>query len=109
MVLIALAGLMLQVSVLTRRSAALGYRSAAVQVAQVWMHGLPWDGIPKAVGCVADTIGQLAYTRCTTVADLTARLRRVTAVVAAADVLMAPAESVVIDCVKPLSPSPFRP
>lgn len=108
-VLIALGGLMFQVSLYTRRSAALAYRSAAIQAAEAWMWGLPWDSIPAAVGCITDTSGQLIYSRCLSVQDLAARHRRLTTVVSAMGNLTVPAETLVIDRVRALSPSPFLP
>lgn len=112
-VLIALGGLMFQVSLGTRRAAALSYRSAAAQDAQAWSLGLPWDSLPQAVpagavGCTTDTTGQLIYTRCSTVADLTSR-KRVTVVLSAMGNLTVPPETLVVDRVKPRAFSPFLP
>ena len=113
LVLIALGGLMFQVSLGTRRAAAVSYQSAAAYVAEAWMQGLPWDSIPMAVpngavGCVTDTVGQLIYNRCSTVVDLTATLRRLTAVLSATGNLTTRPETLVIDRVK-ASISPFTP
>jgi hypothetical protein len=107
LVLMALGGLMFQVSLQTRRSAALSYRSAATQMAQAWAEVLPWDSILSAVGCIAGTSGQLQYSRCATVQNLSARLKRVTVVISATGNLTAPPETLAIDRAKPQSGSPF--
>lgn len=107
LVLLALAGLMFDVSLGTRRSAALSYRSAAVQMAQAWIAALPWDSIPSSVGCTGDTTGQLVYSRCVTVQSPSSKLRRVTVVITPTGALTAPPETVVVDRGKPLSLSPF--
>lgn len=113
LVLIALGGLMFQVSLGTRRAAAVSYQTAAAHVAEAWMQGLPWDSLPKAVpngavGCVTDTVGQLIYSRCSTVADLTANLRRLTAVLTSTGNLTTRPDTLVIDRVQ-TSMSPFTP
>lgn len=108
LVLLALGGLMFQVSLSTRRSAALSYRNAAAQGAQGWVLGLPWDSLPSAVGCITDTTGQLIYSRCTTAVD-TANLKRLSVVLSATGNLTAPPETLLIYRVKPKSASPFSP
>lgn len=107
LVLLALAGLMFDVSLGTRRSAALSYRSAAAQMAQGWIAALPWDSIPSSVGCTADTTGRLVYTRCVSVQSPSSKLRRVTVVITPTGALTAPPETVVVDRAKPLPLSPF--
>jgi type II secretory pathway pseudopilin PulG len=109
LVLVALGGLMFQVSLQTRRSAALSYRSAAAQKAQAYVEGLPWDSIGAAVGCVADNAGQLAYTRCVTVQNLAINLKRITVVLTSTGNLVAPPETLVVDRTKPQLPFPAWP
>ena len=108
-VLVALAGLMFQVSLQTRRSAALSYRSAAAQMAQAYVESLPWDSLPGAVGCTALTAGQLSYTRCLTVQSLSTTLRRITAVLTSTGNLVAPPDTLVVDRAKPQLPFPVLP
>jgi prepilin-type N-terminal cleavage/methylation domain-containing protein len=108
-VLIALAGLMFQVSQQTRRSAALSYRGAAAQLAQAYVEGLPWDSIPGAVGCASLTAGQLAYTRCLTVQDVGTGLRRVTVVLTSTGNLVAPPDTLVVDRARQRSAFPVAP
>jgi type II secretory pathway pseudopilin PulG len=106
-VLLALAGIMFDVSLGTRRSAALSYRSAAAQMAQARVATLPWDSIPSAVGCVSDTTGQLIYSRCVSFESLRSNLRRVSVVITPTGALVAPPETVVVDRAKPLPLAPF--
>ncbi|GIW51944.1 MAG: hypothetical protein KatS3mg081_1299 [Gemmatimonadales bacterium] len=108
-VLIALAGLMFDVSLGTRRSAALSYRSAAAQMAQAWIAALPWDSLSSAVGCTSDSTGQLVYSRCVTVQDLSSDQKRVTIVITPTGALTAPPDTIVVDRAKPLPLSPFLP
>ncbi len=108
-VLIALAGLMFDVSLGTRRSAALSYRSAAAQMAQAWIAALPWDSLSTAVGCTSGTAGQLAYSRCVTVEDLSSKRKRVTIVITPTGALTAPPDTIVVDRAKPLPLTPFVP
>jgi type II secretory pathway pseudopilin PulG len=109
MVLLALAGLMFDVSLGTRSSAALSYRSAASQMAQAWIAALPWDSIDTAVGCSAGTTGQLLYSRCVTVQNLSGGRKRVTIVITPTGTLTAPPDTIVVDRAKPLPLSPFLP
>lgn len=114
LVLLALGGLMFSVSFQTRRSATLSWRSAAAQMAEAWTNGLPWDSIPQpvpggVVGCTAHATGQLEYSRCGTVQDVTDRLKRITVVLSATGALVAPPETLVIDRTKPQNISPFSP
>lgn len=114
LVLVALGGLMYSVSYQTRRSAALAYRAGATQTAEAWANGLPWDSVPKAVpngavGCTSGTNGQLAYSRCGTVADVTSTLRRIILVISSTGNLVALPETLVVDRTKPANVSPFSP
>jgi prepilin-type N-terminal cleavage/methylation domain-containing protein len=104
-VLVALGGLMFQVARHTRQSAAAGYSSAAVTSAGAWAQTLPWDSLPGAAGCVDDTIGQFTYSRCTTVANRTSRLRRVTVVISPTGVLTPQPDTIVVDRHKPVPSS----
>ena len=108
-VLMALAGLMFQVSIQTRRSAALSYRSAAAQMAQAYVEALPWDSIPGSVGCSALTAGQLSYTRCLTVQNLASTLRRITVVLTSTGNLVAPPDTLVVDRTRANLPFPALP
>ncbi|HWP38865.1 MAG TPA: prepilin-type N-terminal cleavage/methylation domain-containing protein [Gemmatimonadales bacterium] len=107
-VLVALGGLMFQVSLQTRRSAALSYRSAAAQKAQAYVEGLPWDSLGAAVGCVTETTGQLTYSRCLTVQTVTTKLKRITVVLTSTGNLVAPPETLVVDRAKPQLPLPIQ-
>jgi hypothetical protein len=101
-VLVALGGLMYQVSVRTRSSTARAFLSAAMQDAQSRVEAAPWDSLPSLANpaCVTDTSGQLVYNRCTTVID-TADLRRVQVVVIPIGNLTAPANTLVVYRVEP--------
>ncbi len=109
-VLVSLGGLMYEVSVQTRKSAALSFLSAAKQSAQTQVEGTTWDSLASAsfLGCVSDTTGQLIYDRCTTVVD-TATLKRVQVVLTPTGNLTAPPDTVLVYRVKPWPQSPFRP
>ncbi|MBI3982660.1 MAG: prepilin-type N-terminal cleavage/methylation domain-containing protein [Gemmatimonadetes bacterium] len=108
-VLVALGGLMFQVSLQTRRSAALSYRSAAAQKAQAYVEGLPWDSLGAAVGCGTDSAGQLIYSRCLTIQTLAANLKRLTVVITSTGNLTAPPETLVVSRTKPQLPFPVTP
>lgn len=110
-VLMSLGGLMFQMSVQTRRSTALAFLSAAKQSAQTRVEGLPWDSIssPTNLGCTTDTTGQLIYSRCTTVTDVTSKLKRVRVVLTPTGNLTGPPDTVVVERTKPQSYSPFSP
>lgn len=110
-VLVSLGGLMFQVSLQTRRATTLSYLSAAVQVAQTRVEALPWDSLGSAgvIGCTADTSGQLTYTRCTTVTDISAKLKRIQVVLTPTGILIAPPETLTVDRTKPQFASPFYP
>jgi hypothetical protein len=104
-VLIALAGLMFQVARNTRQSAVAGYRSAAATSAAAWIHGLPWDSLGSAVGCSSQLSGSLSYDRCVTVADVSARYKRVTVVIVPTDPVTLRPDTVVIDRTRPRTAS----
>src|SRR5574341_705258 len=101
-VLISLGGLLYRVSLQTRRAATLAYLSAAVQIAQTRVEGLPWDslGSLSVVGCTNDSTGLLAYTRCTTVLGHPA-FDTVSVVLTPTGVLTAPPETLVVFRTKP--------
>ncbi len=108
-VLIMLGGLMFQVGVQTRRSAALSYRSAALQQADAWIESIPWDSLDTVLGlgCTTDTTGQLVYARCATVTD-TLGLKRVTVVISPEGNLITVPDTLVKDRARPRSALPFK-
>jgi Tfp pilus assembly protein PilW len=106
-VLVALGGLMFQIARQNHRSAATGYRSAATMTAASWARALPWDSIDTQVGCLADSSGLLAYSRCTTVQAPSPQLKQITVVISATGQLVVAPETVVVNRPKPRSPSPF--
>jgi hypothetical protein len=101
---------MYQVSYQTRGSAARSYLSAARQSAETRVEGTPWDSLASLafIGCATDTLGQLIYNRCTTVAD-SAKLRRIDVVLTPIGNLRAPPETVVVYRVRPAPIAPFIP
>jgi len=110
--LMALGGLMFQVSRDTRLSAQVAYRSAARQNAVAWAQSLPWDSIPSQVGWGPnDTIGQLIFQRSMTYA--TSGTARVLTIVtqpvstAASSVRVKP-DTVTVVRAKALNTSPLR-
>ena len=109
-VLLSLGGLMFQVSQQTRRATTLSYLSAAVQIAQTWVEGLPWDSLGSAsvVGCTTDTTGQLVYTQCTTVRGHPT-FDTISVVLTPTGILTAPPETVTVYRAKPRFTSPFNP
>lgn len=107
-VLISLGGLMFQVARHTQRSAAVGYRSAAVTSAGTWAQGLPWDSIDGSTGCSQDTSGLLVYTRCTSVLSPSGRLKEIEVVVTPSGLLAIAPETVVVYRTKPKTVSPFN-
>lgn len=109
-VLVALGGLMYQVSYQTRGAAARSYLSAAKQSAATRVEGTAWDSLasPSFTGCATDTLGQLVYNRCTTEVD-SAKLRRVEVVLTPIGNLRAPPDTVVVYRVKPSPIAPFKP
>lgn len=100
-VLVALGGLMFQAARHTRTSAGVAYRSAASTAAGAWAQALPWDSLDNAVGCLDDTISVFPYTRCTTVTDPNARLKRLTIVISPTGVLSPRPDTVIVDRNKP--------
>ena len=99
-VLIALGGLMFQVAEQTRTSAKATYRAAATQKTAAYIQALPWDSIDGASGCTADSSGLMAYDRCISVIDSTARIKRVTLVIASTGVFAALPETLMVYRVK---------
>jgi hypothetical protein len=95
-VLVALGGLMFQAARHTRQSAAVAYRSAA------------WDSIAGAVGCSSDSSGALAYDRCVTVQNVSAKLKRVTITITPTGTLTAAPDTIVISRVRPRPLSTLR-
>lgn len=108
-VLMSLGSLMYQVSFQTRRAATLSYLSAAVQIAQTRVEGIPWDslGSLSVSGCAADTTGLLTYDRCTTVRGHPT-LDTVSVVLTPTGVLTAPPETVTVYRAKPRFATPFN-
>jgi hypothetical protein len=110
--LLALGGLMYQISRETRWSMAVAYRSAAAQSAASWAEALPWDSlhVPPGgpVGCMTDTTGQLIYNRCTALTNVSTKHRRLSIAITPIGRLTAPPDTVVIDRNKPSQVSPFR-
>ena len=107
-VLIALGGLMFQAARHTRVSAAVAYRSAAGTSAAGWVQGLPWDSLSGAIGCTSDSVGPLAYDRCVTVQNVSAKLRRVTVTITPTGGLIAAPDTVIISRVRPRALSALR-
>ena len=106
-VLISLGGLMFQVARHTQRSAAVGYRSAAVTSAGSWAQALAWDSIDGSTGCAQDTTGLLVYTRCVSVQSPTGRLKEIQVVVNPTGLLTIAPDTVVVFRSKPKTVSPF--
>jgi len=107
-VLISLGALMFQVARHTQRSAAVGYRSAAVTSAGSWAQGLAWDSIDGSTGCRQDTTGLLLYTRCVSVQSPSGRLKEIEVVVSPFGLLAIAPETVVVYRTKPKTTSPFN-
>jgi Tfp pilus assembly protein PilV len=110
-VLVSLGGLMYQVGAQTQRATALGYLSAAAQRAQTRIEGMPWDSLGSANqwGCVADSTGQLRYSRCTTVRGHPI-FDTVQVVLTPTGALTAPPETVTVYRARPRSSvNPFTP
>lgn len=106
--LLALDALMFQVARYNRRSAAVSYRSAAMESAAAWVHGLPWDSIPSAVGCTDSlNTGALQYTRCVELVTSTPRYRLTRVIITPTGALQARADTVSVERTKTRSPSPF--
>ena len=109
-VVVSLGGLMYQLSVQTRRSAALSYLAAAKQSAQTRVEGTSWNDLASLAvpACVTDTTGQLVYNRCTTVLD-TAKLKRIQVVLTPIGDLVIPADTVLVYRMRPAPKAPFNP
>jgi hypothetical protein len=107
-VLVALGGLMFQAARHTRQSAAVAYRSAASTSAAAWAQALPWDSLDSAVGCVADSSGPLAYNRCATIQNVSAKLKRVTVTITATGTLIAAPDTIIISRIRPRPLSSLR-
>jgi hypothetical protein len=114
-VLIALGGLMFQVSQQTRRSMAETFMSAAMQKYQTRLEGLPWDSLASdsalvhnIEGCAVDTTGQLVFTACTQVTD-TGGLARIQVTLTPTGNLVARPETLLAYRAKPQPISPFKP
>ena len=111
-VMMSLGGLMFQVARGTRRSAQVGYRTAALQNAAGWAQALPWDSIPSsAVWGPVDTIGQLLFRRYMTYVDST-KYKILTVIVrpestAASSSNIKP-ETVTVVRAKPRTPAPLK-
>lgn len=110
--LLAIGGLMYQVSRDTRWSAAVAYRGAAAQSAASWAEALHWDSLHTPpggpVGCITDTTGALIYTRCTTMTAISGTLRRLSMAITPIGALTARPDTIVIDRNKPMATSPFK-
>ncbi|MFQ5703264.1 MAG: prepilin-type N-terminal cleavage/methylation domain-containing protein [Gemmatimonadales bacterium] len=107
-VLLAMDGLMFQVARYTRQAAAISYRSAAMESAAAWVHGLPWDSIPSSVGCTDSLYtGSLQYTRCLELVTDTPRYRMTRVIVSPTGALQSSADTVSVERTKTRSPSPF--
>lgn len=108
--LVSLGGLMFQVSSQTRRATTLAYLSAAAQMAQTRVEGLPWDSLGTAgvLGCTTDTTGQLTYSQCTTVLGHPT-FDTIRVVLTPTGVLTAPPETVTVYRAKPRFATPFSP
>jgi hypothetical protein len=102
-----LGGLMYQIAQQSQRSAAVGYRSAATMRAAAWVRALPWDSIDAQVGCVADSSGLLAYSRCTSVQNPSPRVKQVTVVISSTGQIAVAPDTLVVNRPKPRPPSPF--
>ena len=107
-VVMALGGLMFQVARHTRASAGVAYRSAASESAASWLHGLPWDSIPAAVGCTDSlTTGLLEYTRCVVLLTNTPRYRLARITISPTGVLLPSPDTITVERTKTRSASPF--
>ena len=107
-VVMALGGLMFQVARHTRASAGVAYRSAASESAASWLHGLPWDSIPGAVGCTDSlTTGLLEYTRCVELLTNTPRYRLARITISPTGVLQPSPDTISIERTKNRYTSPF--
>lgn len=63
-VLMALTGMMWQMGRQSGLSEIAIYRTAALERSAAIAGGVPWDSLATVVGCISDSSGTLAYTRC---------------------------------------------
>ena len=107
-VVMALGALMFQVARHTRASAGVAYRAAATESAASWMHGLPWDSIPGAVGCTDSlTTGLFEYTRCVDLLTNTPRYRRARITISPTGTLRPSPDTISVERTKTRTSSPF--
>ncbi len=107
-VILALGTLMFQIAGHTRASAGVAYRSAASESASSWIHGLPWDSIPSAVGCTDSlTVGVLQYTRCVDLLTNTPRYRLARITISPTGNLLPSPDTITVERVRTRSASPF--
>jgi len=107
-VVLALGGLMFQVARHTRASAGVAFRSAAAESAASWLHGLPWDSIPGAVGCTDSvSTGLLQYTRCVVLLTDTPRYRLARITISPTGNLTPSPDTITVERTRTRSPSPF--
>ncbi len=107
-VVLALGALMFQVARHTRASAGVAYRSAAIESAGSWLHGLPWDSIPSAVGCTDSlTTGLLQYTRCVVLMTNTPRYRLARITISPTGNLRPSPDTITVERTRTRSKSPF--
>ena len=107
-VVMALGALMFQVARHTRASAGVAYRAAASESAASWLHGLPWDSIPGAVGCTDSlTTGLFEYTRCVDLLTNTPRHRLARITISPTGVLQPSPDTIAVERTKTRSASPF--
>ena len=107
-VVMALGALMFQIARHTRASAGVAYRSAASESAASWLHGLPWDSLPGAVGCTDSlTTGLFEYTRCVDLLANTPRYRLARITISPTGVLQPSPDTISVERTKTRSASPF--
>jgi hypothetical protein len=107
-VLLALGGLMFQVSQRSRTSAATIYRTAAAQKAAAHIQSLPWGSIDGTSGCTADSSGLMAYNRCISVTNAGAKMKQITVVISPTGIFTAlPETLLVVRSLKSRPVSPF--
>jgi prepilin-type N-terminal cleavage/methylation domain-containing protein len=107
-VILALGALMFQVAGHARASAGVAYKSAATESASAWIHGLPWDSIPFAVGCTDSlSVGLLQYTRCVDLVTSTPRYRLARITISPTGDLRPSPDTITVERTRTRSPSPF--
>jgi prepilin-type N-terminal cleavage/methylation domain-containing protein len=107
-VILALGALMFQIAGHTRASAGVAYKSAASESASAWIHGLPWDSIPSAVGCTDSlSVGNLEYTRCVDLLTNTPRYRLARITISPTGDLRPPPDTITIERTRTRPASPF--